>query len=233
MNVVPPTMATWILKHLVLGERNEALEGDLLEEFQRRRSAPWYWRQVLGAMLLGFSNVLQAGCVTVGSVVFTVIWVCGLCTIASLTAHLSLQVALGNWVQHGKAIWIAEGIVFYLAVPLSVYLALARNLTLRAFTVGLAAGVVVVVFTGERWQAQAVEFPFYQPLNYLLEFVRAKNWNVTLWLRWYGILRGSVPLLAGIWAAKANKLDLEGLSKTFATAIKSVLLGSERQPPCK
>ena len=33
MNLIPPTIATWMLKHLVLGNRNEALEGDLLEEF--------------------------------------------------------------------------------------------------------------------------------------------------------------------------------------------------------
>jgi hypothetical protein len=42
MKVIPPTIATWMLKHLVWGGRNEALEGDLLEEFQRRRSATWY-----------------------------------------------------------------------------------------------------------------------------------------------------------------------------------------------
>jgi len=42
MILIPPALATWMLKHLVLGKRNEALEGDLLEEFQRRRSASWY-----------------------------------------------------------------------------------------------------------------------------------------------------------------------------------------------
>lgn len=39
MKLVPPTTATWMLEHLLLGKRNEALEGDLFEEFQRRRSA--------------------------------------------------------------------------------------------------------------------------------------------------------------------------------------------------
>jgi len=42
--------ATWMLEHLTFGSRNEALSGDLLEEFQHGRSAGWYWRQVVSAI---------------------------------------------------------------------------------------------------------------------------------------------------------------------------------------
>ncbi len=35
----PPALATWMLEHLLWGGRNEALAGDLLEEFQRRGSS--------------------------------------------------------------------------------------------------------------------------------------------------------------------------------------------------
>jgi hypothetical protein len=197
MKVIPPTMATWMLKHLVLGHRNEALEGDLLEEFQRRRSASWYWRQVLGA-ILGFANVLRAGWVMVWAVVFAGVWVYGLYAFVRFTPHSPWQMAFGNWIRHepyGKAIWIAEGIFFYLAVPLSIYLAFARNLSVRAFTVGLGAGVLVIV-----------ALPLFQshlntPLNYLLAYGRAKHWNVVLWLRCYEVLQGSAPLLVAMWAA--------------------------------
>jgi hypothetical protein len=42
--------ATWMLEHLTFGSQNEALSGDLLEEFQHGRSAGWYWRQVVSAI---------------------------------------------------------------------------------------------------------------------------------------------------------------------------------------
>ena len=35
-------LATWMLEHLAFGSDNEALCGDLLEEFQLGRSAAWY-----------------------------------------------------------------------------------------------------------------------------------------------------------------------------------------------
>jgi hypothetical protein len=49
-------LATWLVSHAVLGDRNDALVGDLQEEFQTRRSRAWYWRQVFGAILSGFAN---------------------------------------------------------------------------------------------------------------------------------------------------------------------------------
>jgi hypothetical protein len=51
--VSPPTVATWLLKRLGRRERIESLMGDLWEEHQRRRSAAWYWRQVVTAMAVG------------------------------------------------------------------------------------------------------------------------------------------------------------------------------------
>jgi hypothetical protein len=55
----PPTIATWMLEHLTLGRKNEALAGDLLEEFRRGRAATWYWRQVLVAIVVGFAGELR------------------------------------------------------------------------------------------------------------------------------------------------------------------------------
>ena len=52
----PPSAAAWLLEHL--GGENEALAGDLLEEFRRGRSAAWYWRQVLVAIVVSQSKAL-------------------------------------------------------------------------------------------------------------------------------------------------------------------------------
>jgi len=202
MKVTPPTMATWVLEHLVLGDRNEALEGDLLEEFQRRRSATWYWRQVLGAVL-NFSNVLRAGWVTVCAVVFAAVWVCGLCVIVRcFIGHLPLQTATDNWIPYGHPIAIPEGIVFYLAAPLSVYLALSRNLCLRAFTIGLGAGVLAIATLPSLQSLLAT------PLSNFLGYLRANHWNVMLWLRCFDLLQGSLPLLVAIWAAALSKIKM-------------------------
>ena len=51
----PPVLATWLLKRAARG--NEALVGDLLEEYRRRRSTLWYWRQVLTTVVVGRSKV--------------------------------------------------------------------------------------------------------------------------------------------------------------------------------
>jgi hypothetical protein len=201
MKVMPPATATWMLKHLLFRDRNEALEGDLLEEFQRGRSTSWYWRQVLVAVL-DFSNVLRAGWATALAFVFAAVWVYGLSLIVAFTAHSSLQMVTGNWLPYREPGWLAVGIVFYLAVPLSVFLALARNLSLRAFTVGLGAGALVIV-----------ALPFLQshlatPLNYFLDYARSKHWNVMLWLRCYAVLQGSIPLVAAMWAAVLSKIKM-------------------------
>lgn len=51
--IEPPSLATWMLQHCIPGRRNEALVGDLLEEFRAGRSICWYWRQVLDAVVRG------------------------------------------------------------------------------------------------------------------------------------------------------------------------------------
>src|SRR5262245_58613319 len=49
----PPRFATWLLRRLSPELRRDSLIGDLIEQYQRRRSPSWYWRQVLTAILGG------------------------------------------------------------------------------------------------------------------------------------------------------------------------------------
>jgi hypothetical protein len=50
----PPSLATWMLEHLTPDDRDEALAGDLLEDFQAGRSKGWYWRQACSACATGW-----------------------------------------------------------------------------------------------------------------------------------------------------------------------------------
>jgi hypothetical protein len=56
----PPVVATWLLDHLC-AERNEALAGDLVEEYFGGRSAGWYWRQVMAAIAIGGVQRVRVG----------------------------------------------------------------------------------------------------------------------------------------------------------------------------
>ena len=57
---VPPPRATWFLEHLAAGEREEALTGDLIEEYHSGRSNGWYWQQVVRACIVSWSRGLSA-----------------------------------------------------------------------------------------------------------------------------------------------------------------------------
>lgn len=52
----PPTLATWLLEHARFSTTDGVIAGDLLEEFHRGRSAAWYWRQVLMAIVVGCAS---------------------------------------------------------------------------------------------------------------------------------------------------------------------------------
>jgi hypothetical protein len=53
----PPIVAAWVLTHF--GNRNEVLAGDLIEEYRRGRSAAWYCRQVVVALLIGYGKEIR------------------------------------------------------------------------------------------------------------------------------------------------------------------------------
>ena len=61
----PPSLATWLLEHLIRREDNEALAGDLSEEFAQGRSVTWYWYQVFVAILVALSKELRTRWVTI------------------------------------------------------------------------------------------------------------------------------------------------------------------------
>jgi len=52
----PPRIPLWLLEHLTPPEREDALAGDLLEEFRNGRTNGWFWRQALGAWLAAWAR---------------------------------------------------------------------------------------------------------------------------------------------------------------------------------
>jgi hypothetical protein len=56
----PPRLATWLLQRFSWGPRGESLVGDLLEQYQQKRSSVWYWRQVVTAMVASTTSEVAA-----------------------------------------------------------------------------------------------------------------------------------------------------------------------------
>jgi hypothetical protein len=54
----PPALATWLLEHARFST-TDVIAGDLLEEFNRGRSAAWYWRQALVAIVVGCASEVR------------------------------------------------------------------------------------------------------------------------------------------------------------------------------
>lgn len=108
----PPPLATWMLEHLTPANRDEALGGDLLEEFRGGRSEGWYWWQVLSACSVAWLNHLR----TRGSMlVFALLWsmlapawniLCDRIADSPIIGRL-WAVAGGFWILPALAGWIA------------------------------------------------------------------------------------------------------------------------------
>jgi len=56
----PPAIATWIWKHFGCGPNQEAVLGDLAEEYLQKGSRMWYWRQVLKAIPVSVFKEVRA-----------------------------------------------------------------------------------------------------------------------------------------------------------------------------
>ena len=55
----PPTVAAWMLRHFGSGPNNEALLGDLAEQYRQNDNAMWYWRQAMKAIPVSFFKEIR------------------------------------------------------------------------------------------------------------------------------------------------------------------------------
>lgn len=184
----PPAAATWLLENFPPGERNEALAGDLLEEFHYfRRSEGWYWRQVLSAVAIECSReMLNHQIVLVFAVLWSMLAPEWLLIIARFEKYSDLSGRLGllDWPWSSICDWglllganllfIWAGITLYL-IP---HLWVKRNLRLRALSRGLLASIPILIAV---WAALVV-----LPKYFLVQNEPIARPSV-ISLRWNGI----------------------------------------------
>jgi hypothetical protein len=195
----PPALATWLVEHMVPGGKNEALAGDLLEQFIQGRSAGWYWRQAIGAIAVGCSKEFR----TLGAAVgVTVVWTSALTVFygrfwagAQMLALTTMAMRHGwDWRGAGflSSCFFIGSLTAFNALPValaaSMYLGLEGTFTVRRFLRGLSAGLLAMA------------------ISFRLSFV----WSPILWYRprFVGHLVFSLPLFSAVlismWAARPN-----------------------------
>ena len=129
MRTDPPAVATWLLEHAVLGKLNEALAGDLVEEFKQGRSTPWYWRQVLKAIAVGFAEGIRREWFAIG---FAIAWIVGLSAMWSyimMDPRFQFLIGIGvGWDWPQSLLYVAG--VFTAATTLSLWLGLGLYVTI-------------------------------------------------------------------------------------------------------
>jgi hypothetical protein len=122
----PPRLAPLILERLAPG--NEALLGDLEEEFSRGRTTLWYWRQVLAAIALQGPLAVRAR-----GLAATENFITGIVTLIMIGFYAVFVVNVTEWLLRFEGVQVAAR----LPNALGSFNGLAFVIT---FFLGLAAG---------------------------------------------------------------------------------------------
>lgn len=150
----PPMTASWILVHF--SDSDEGLIGDLFEEYQRRGSAFWYWRQVAIAIGVGFvRGVLNHKLETIQAVftAFAALVVGGQFVSGPLLRLLSRLVGsslpLPPWAWNNIFMW-GTAIVWF-AVAITAGMLLARLHPTRRATMTFAVLCFLAALNMPEW----------------------------------------------------------------------------------
>ena len=187
----PPAIATWLLYHLVLGSHNEAVTGDLLEEFKNRQSVAWYWRQAIWAILLSFLTELRNQRLIVG---YAAVWTFA---VSLVWKHIKMSPQLGaflDWgVRHPWPESLIYVVVIYIATVVALlwmgfglYVAMAGNFNVRYVIRGLLVGFVTIVVS----QLTGLFFAGHHR--------QTAPWYLVTWLPFF------VALTLSLWTARAR-----------------------------
>lgn len=212
----PPALAAWLLDHMVIGGRNDALAGDLLEEFQRRCSPGWYWRQVLGAILASAAGQFRSHWKSL-SLDAVLIWIWTYYSLLFLQ-FIRERFWATAFDPHGRFFWwvlLRCSGILSLVLPLVVFLAVTKFTNFLAALRGLCAGTVFLPVTlalllrfgwglqnGGNW---VISWRF-MVSSYILEAAGVLPYSIAhpWWLFPSAVIRQSAPLLFAIWAVQLS-----------------------------
>lgn len=111
-----PRLATWLLVRFSSGPHNEAIAGDLMEQYAVRQSRLWYWRQVLSAIVADVLTTASAhpwrtmGAVAMGWVLYAAASIPATWLIRvsrPMTNQWMIAVGVDGLDRPGSAVWIS------------------------------------------------------------------------------------------------------------------------------
>ncbi|HEX8711897.1 MAG TPA: hypothetical protein VF730_08495, partial [Terracidiphilus sp.] len=166
----PPSLATWMLEHLTPADRDDALAGDLLEDFRSGRSNAWYWQQTLTACTVGWLKHLSERRMLV---IFAALW----SMLAPTWMALELRIldgshaSIGTWRMDGQfsgigsiAFWLLlnlgflwAGMLLYFLSHVNVARTFTRQQVVRAFII--AAPIFFFAYFGSFVLANLYSYP--------------------------------------------------------------------------
>ena len=140
----PPILATRLLERLASGPHGDAILGDLIEQYRQGRSAAWYWRQVLLAILVGLAKDRVLG---------------GMAILGSLLVLLLIIVSVGRHPSSlGSGLFLTDITLLGAYGAYSVWVWRQRDLTFRqalsaGAQTGIMLGVVLIASHAIEWFA--------------------------------------------------------------------------------
>ena len=219
----PPPLATWMLRHLTAGYRDEALDGDLLEFFRLGRSNSWYWRQISVTCVLSWcSNLSARGPVLAFALLWSMLAPAWYATIDSIETSSAIDkasqilepvwlplVLIGWMVIHAVFFW--AGLLVYRSVHRILQKPIRQDELQPAFWIAplifpLISGVTFIV-ANLYWYslpglAQAKLAPSFvgqvSDLGILADFIRFPYFAallIALWKTVHGVRRDDVDAL--------------------------------------
>lgn len=106
--MIPPRIASWLLRHLGCSPNNDAVIGDLDERYRQGRSACWYWKQTVESIGAGlWGEVRMRRWLAVRAVI--VGWMCWLLILPLIEAYVSVSLKNEMFIGYNPRNWWTLG----------------------------------------------------------------------------------------------------------------------------